>query len=339
MAKITFQNVLLLILCIFKHIYLPEAFFMSNPFISICIPTYKRADLFKKLLDSIIIQTYRETEILVNDNSPDDSIETVVKAYSGKLTISYLRNEPALSAVDNCRAVMRRAAGEWIKIIHDDDWFATPDALQQFANAAVQSGKDFIFCASNQVYLESGKTEEEHLTPQKKAMLEESVLSLFYENVIGHPSVVMHRIDAAIEYDPQFNWVLDIDFYLRYIQAHNGYHYIPDKLICIGKSELQESNKYYKNPLVEIPEYFTLLTKYEPGLHLRNRYVFHLVWNMLKRFKIKNAAQVNELGYNGRMPAKMEDIIACQLRIPRIVIKQTNWSRYFMSRCFKKLSR
>jgi glycosyltransferase involved in cell wall biosynthesis len=312
---------------------------MSNPFISICIPTYKRAGLFQKLLDSILIQTYRDTEILVNDNSPDDSIEAVVKAYSGKLTISYVRNEPPLSAVDNCRAVVRRAAGEWIKIMHDDDWFAAPDALRLFADAAVYCGKDFIFCASNQVYLESGKMEEEHLTLQKKAMLEDSVLSLFYGNVIGHPSVVMHKKDASIEYDPQFNWVLDIDFYLRYIQAHNGYYYIPGKLVNIGKNELQESNKYYKNPLVEIPEYFALLAKYEPGLHLRNMYVFHLVWNMLKRFKIKNTEQVHTLGYNGRIPEKMEEIAAYQSRIPGIVIKQTNWSRYFMKRCFKKLSR
>jgi glycosyltransferase involved in cell wall biosynthesis len=311
---------------------------MSNPFISICIPTYKRAGLFEKLLNSIIIQTYSDAEILVNDNGPDDSIENVVKAYSSKLSISYVRNEPALSAVDNCRAVMRRAKGEWVKIMHDDDWFATPDALQQFADAAVQSGRDFIFCASNQVYLESGKAEEEQLTPEKKAMLDTSVLSLFYSNVIGHPSVVMHKKDTAIEYDPQFNWVLDIDFYMRYLAAHNGYHYISNRLVNIGKNEQQESYKYYKNPRVEIPEYFTLLTKYEQGLHLRNKYVFHLVWNMLKRFKIKNAAQVHALGYTGRMPAKMEEMIACQLRIPRIVIKQTNWSRYFMNRCFKKLS-
>jgi glycosyltransferase involved in cell wall biosynthesis len=328
-----------MILCIFKHIYLPQAFFMSNPFISICIPTYKRADLFKKLLDSIIIQTYRDTEILVNDNSPDDSIETVVKEYAGKLTISYIRNEPALSAVDNCRAVMRRAAGEWIKIMHDDDWFARPDALQQFANAATQSGKDFIFCASNQVSLETGKVEEEYLTPPRKAMLENSVLSLFYENVIGHPSVVMHKKDPSIEYDPQFNWVLDIDFYMRYMTAHNGYHYIPERLVNIGKNESQESNKYYKNRLVEIPEYFTMLAKYEQGLHLQNIYVFHLVWNMLKRFKIKNTAEITGLGYTGRMPDKIESIIACQAAIPRLVIKQTNWSRYFMKRCFKKLSR
>jgi glycosyltransferase involved in cell wall biosynthesis len=312
---------------------------MSNPFISICIPTYKRANLFQKLLDSVIMQSYKNVEVLVNDNSPDDAIKSVVLAYQEKLTISYIKNEPALSAVDNCRAVMRRATGEWIKIMHDDDWFASANALEQYAHVATHAGKDFIFCASNQVYLESGKIEQEMLTPQRRAMLAESPLSLFELNVIGHPSVVMHRKDAAIEYDPQFNWVLDIDFYLRYIQAHNGWHYIDERLVNIGKNELQESFKYYKNARVEIPEYFALLQKYEPGLHLRNRYVFAMVWTMLKRFKIKNTAQITALGFTGRMPEKLESIIACQQRIPRMVIKQTNWSRFFMHRCFKKLSR
>jgi hypothetical protein len=49
---------------------------MSSPFIYICIPTYKPAYLFKKLLYSIIMQI----AVLVN-YSPDDSIEVVVNAF------------------------------------------------------------------------------------------------------------------------------------------------------------------------------------------------------------------------------------------------------------------
>jgi glycosyltransferase involved in cell wall biosynthesis len=302
------------------------------------MPTYKRADLFAKLLDSVVAQTYRNFEVLVNDNSPDASVEQVVRLYADRLPISYVRNIPALSAVDNCRAVMRRANGSWVKVMHDDDWFAGPDALQQFADAAAQCGKDFIFCASHQVNLANGQSMAERLTPPRRAMLQDSTLALFYLNVIGHPSVVMHKKDTAIEYDPQFNWVLDIDFYLRYIAAHGGWHYIDACLVNIGKNEGQESNKYYKNPKVEIPEYFALLEKYEPGLHLGNRYVFHLVWNMLKRFKIKTEADVRALGFKGRMPQQLEKITACQARIPRIILKQPRWGDWFMRRCYQKLS-
>ena len=311
---------------------------METPFISICIPTYKRTHLLKTLLDSIQIQTFKNFEILINDNSPDDSVRELVNIYSSLLPIAYEKNEPAVSAVENCIKVMRRANAPWIKIIHDDDWFNTPDALQQFADATLHSGKDFIFCASNQVYLETNKTEPEFLNDERKQMLDDSVFSLFFLNVIGHPSVVMHKKDALIEYDTRFNWVLDIDFYIRYINAHGGFHYLPHTLVNIGKGSTQESYKYYKNPSVEIPEYFTLLTKYKSDLAITNQYVFHLVWNMLKRYKIKNINEITALGYNGTMPDKLEEIIQYQKNIPAIILKQTPWSVAFMKRCYKKIT-
>jgi hypothetical protein len=169
-------------------------------------------------------------------------------------------------------------------------------------------------------------------------MLEDSVFSLFYLNVIGHPSVVMHKKDAVIEYDAAFNWVLDIDYYVRYLAAHNGYHYIPQRLVNIGKGNRQESYKYHKNKLVEIPEYFNLLTKYSSDLVLKNKYVFHLVWNMLSRYRIKHSADVHALGYTGRMPDKMDEIIKYQKKIPDIILKQPSWSKVFMSRCYNKVT-
>lgn len=312
---------------------------MSTPFISICIPTYKRTDLLKILLDSIAIQSFKDFEILINDNSPDDSVKELVHSYQSQLTIAYEKNEPAVSAVENCVKVMRRASAPWIKVIHDDDWFNTPDALQQFADAATTSGKDFIFCASNQVYLNSNISEPELLSPERKKMLDDSFFSLIYLNVIGHPSVVMHKKDNSIEYDKQFNWVLDIDYYLRYLNAHGGYHYIDRTLVNIGKGDTQESNKYYKNSKVEIPEYFTLLTRYESDLLLKNQYVFHLVWNMLKRFKIKSIDDIRATGFTGRLPDKVVSIIQFQKNIPHIILKQTPWSKALMTRCYKKLSK
>lgn len=312
---------------------------MSTPFISICIPTYKRTDLLKILLDSIAIQSFTDFEILINDNSPDDSVKELVNSYQAVLAIAYEKNEPAVSAVENCVKVMRRANAPWIKVMHDDDWFNTADALQQFAYAATHSGKDFIFCASNQVYLNNNISKPELLNPERKKMLDDSFFSLIYLNVIGHPSVVLHKKDSNIEYDNQFNWVLDIDYYLRYLNAHGGYHYINHTLVNIGKGDTQESNRYYKNIKVEIPEYFTLLTRYDSDLLLKNQYVFHMVWNMLKRFKIKTIDDIRATGYTGRLPDKVESIIQFQKYIPNIILKQTPWSKALMARCYKKLAK
>jgi glycosyltransferase involved in cell wall biosynthesis len=312
---------------------------MNTPLISICIPTYKRTHLLKTLLESIKIQTFRNFEILINDNSPDDSVEVLVNSYKKDLPVSYERNEPAVNAGDNFIKVMQRARAEWVKIMHDDDWFASENALQLFADAALHSGKDFIFSASMQVWLDSNKTQPDELTPEHKQMLDESRFCLFYLNVIGHPSVALHRKDSSIEYDSNFNWVLDIDYYMRYLGKHSGYHYLPEKLINIGKGATQESNKYYKNIKVELPEYFYLLAKYDRDLCLKNIHVFHLIWNMLKRYKIKHVDQIYASGYKGPMPDRIEQIIAYQQYIPRLIIKQTPWSKSLMKKCYNKVAK
>jgi glycosyltransferase involved in cell wall biosynthesis len=310
---------------------------MAQPFISICIPTYKRAELLKKLLDSIQMQNFRDFEILINDNSPDDTVKNLVEDYKQLFPLYYEKNDPTVPAVVNGNKVMRRAKAPWVKMIHDDDWFDTPDALQQFAEAANRSGKDFIFCASNSVYLETGKKEPELLTPEKKRMLDDSVFSLFYLNVIGHPSVVMHRNDSSILYDEQFNWVLDVDYYMRYIYAHGGYHYIPETLVNIGKSAGQESSKFYKNGHVEIPEYFTMLAKYPSDFMLKNEQVFHLVWNMLKRYKIRSIEDIIAFGYHHVLPDRITELIQYQRRIPQFILKQPGWSEKFVKKSFKRI--
>jgi len=311
---------------------------MSDPLISICIPTYNRPELLKKLLDSIQQQTFKNFEIIINDNSSTKEVELLINSYKNSLPVSYQRNQPSVSAGENCIKVMQRATGEWIKMMHDDDWFDSKDALQLFADAALYSGKDFIFCGSTQVWLDSDKKQKDILTPDRKLMLDTSIFSLFYLNVIGHPSVAMHRKDTSIQYDPKFNWVLDIDFYTRYLLSHPGYYYISQTAVNIGKNITQETHKYYKNIRVELPEHFFLLAKYPQDLCLKDEYVFHVIWNMLRRYKIKSIDQIYASGYKGIMPSKVEEIITFQKYIPRIILKQTPWSKKLMKICFNKLS-
>ena len=45
-------------------------------FISICIPAYKRSDFVKRLLNSIAIQTFKNFEVIVSDDTPGRGSET-----------------------------------------------------------------------------------------------------------------------------------------------------------------------------------------------------------------------------------------------------------------------
>jgi Glycosyltransferases involved in cell wall biogenesis len=307
---------------------------MSNPFISICIPAYKNIEYLHRLLRSITIQTFKDFEIIITDDSPDEELRLWIENYE-ELVISYYKNEPALGMPGNWNAALEKANGEWIKIMHDDDWFATNTSLELFANTAKTSGKDFIFSASNNISLPGGRERPELLEGWRRVMLEENILNLFYLNVIGHPSTVMHKKDENIFYDDQFKWLVDIDFYIQYIQRHPGFMYIPHMLINVGIDDKQVSNKYYKNPMVEIPEYFKLLDKY-PVKISGNIYVFHAFWLLVRKFKLKEISQIRAAGYSGYIPGEINFIMRYQKNIPRIILKQTPWSNMLMKKCFKK---
>lgn len=311
---------------------------MSHPFISVCIPAYKKPASLQRLLQSVATQTFKDFEIIIADDSPDDAVKETVDQFAEKFSIRYYKNSPAAGMPANWNTAISKADGAWIKIMHDDDWFASPGALQLFADAAANTSCNFIFSACNNIYTDTGKEVNEYLHGWRKELLEDNPINLFYLNVIGHPSTVMHRNDAGVLYDTQFKWVVDIDFYIRYLSKHPGFVYIPEMLVNIGTDENQVSNNCYKNPLVEIPEYFTLLAKFQPDLLLKHQYVFHCVWDQLKKFKISNINMIRDYGYSGALPNKIERIINFQKNIPHIILKQTPWSKALMKICFKKIT-
>ena len=308
----------------------------ENLFVSICIPAFQRVAYLRRLLGSVAIQSYQNFEIIITDDSPDGSVQQLVEEFAGSLPISYSKNDAPAGTPGNWNMAIQKAKGDWIKLMHDDDWFASGSALQKFVDAAVNTKSGFIFSACNNIY-SSGKEVNEYLKGWRKDMLEENTLNLFFLNVIGHPSTVMHRKDTSILYDTSYKWVVDIDFYIRYLQKHNGYVYIPEMLINIGTDDTQVSHTLYKNPNVEIPEYFSMLSKFPSDLLLKHEYVFHCVWNLVRRFRISDIKMIEYYGYKGSLPDRVQAIIDYQKPIPRIIIKQSNWSKILMKKCYSKI--
>ena len=120
------------------------------PFISICIPAYKHVDFLERLLDSILTQTYTDYEIVITDDSPDNSVAEIVERFKTKAEIRYFKNVQPLGTPENWNEAIRKANGQWIKIMHNDDWFARKDSLQIFYNNIQQhpGGGIFLFCFS-----------------------------------------------------------------------------------------------------------------------------------------------------------------------------------------------
>ena len=95
----------------------------EKPLLSICIPTYNRADLLELMLRSICSQAADlggPVEIVVRDNCSEDRTADVVAEAARVYPISYSRNDRNVGN-RNLILVVERALGEYSWVLGDDD--------------------------------------------------------------------------------------------------------------------------------------------------------------------------------------------------------------------------
>ena len=74
--------------------------------VSICIPAYGNPVGICRLLESVRIQKYRDFEVIVTDDSPDDSVEKAVRACL--LYTSFVRADILCDTARQIRAGLQR---------------------------------------------------------------------------------------------------------------------------------------------------------------------------------------------------------------------------------------
>jgi len=292
---------------------------MSNVIISICIPAYKRTDFLQRLLDSISIQTFKDFEVLITDDSPTGEVEILCKEYEGQFKVSYCKNKKVLGSPENWNEAIRKAEGLWIKLMHDDDWFADEYCLEKFANR-ISDSHSFIFSGYRNVYLNTdSKAATYVISSRQKKMLDKDPYNLLKQNFIGHPSTTLIKNNLAEWYDNSFKWVVDIEFYIRYLLENKQYAIIKEPLINIGMSSSQITASVFRNPDVEIPENIRFMKKMKKGV-LKNIFVYDYFWRLIRNLSIRNEKMIAQY-YSGKVPIVLRKIIQHQKLLPASVLK------------------
>lgn len=298
-------------------------------FISICIPAYKRTDFLKRLLDSIVVQTFRSFEVIIADDSPGNEVKQMADDFSPQLPfLFYHRNSKQLGTPSNWNEAVRHARGEWIKIMHDDDWFSGPGSLARFADAAKKEKNGMIFSSYFDVFLATGKVKRIIPPAFRFRRLRNEPATLLSRNIIGPPSVMMHRNDGLHCYDPGLKWLVDIDMYVRRLE-HDKIVYLPEPLVKVGVGTDQVTASVHGAPDVEVPEYFQFLHK--TGIHkLKNILVYDAWWRFVRNFQLFSEAEVRGYGYKENIHPVLLNMMRCQKRLPLFILKIGIFSKAIM---------
>ena len=262
------------------------------PLISICIPAYKNAAFLDRLFQSIQQQDFRDFEVVVSDDSPDDEVWQLTRKYEKNFPIHYFKNNPSLGSPANWNYAIKQAKGAWIKIMHDDDWFNGTKALScYFEHIKLRQDIRFFYAAYRNVNTSNGNVEVVKSSGFDRFLLQLSPLHLLRKNTIGNPSCIIVHRSAPLFYEEKMKWVVDIDYYIQLLKAGTKYAFISQPLVDVGISQEQITVSCFRNPAVELPENLMLIEKYPPG-QLMNLIVFDYFWRLFRNLPV---TQIDEI--------------------------------------------
>ena len=259
------------------------------PKVSICIPAYQNPEGIRRLLWSIREQQHPdfELEVVITDDSENTEVEKAVselqcEAQGGAGLFRYIRNTEHGGAAANWNRALSLADGDYLKIMHHDDWFTFPDSLARMVTLLEEHPEsELCFCGTRQVPLqqlqnaakgfkdtvENAESHDRCITPaQEQALLKDS-RSLFVENSIGAPSAVLVRNPLKNGekplYDPALTWLVDSDYYMSILKDKTAPVYTKEPLVSIGLSDTQLTGQCIDDPQLLIREYSHLYRKHE----------------------------------------------------------------------------
>lgn len=203
---------------------------MSKPLISILTPFKNTSEFLPECLESIILQTYKNWELLIIDDSSSDNSYAIVNEFAKKDPRIRLFKNTGSGIIDALRLAFRESSGTYITRMDSDD-IMSPEKLDIMLNDLSKSGRKHIALGLVKYFSEAGigngyaKYESwlNELTSKGTNYSE-----IYKECVIPSPCWMMHREDFIIcdAFNPN-RYPEDYDLTFRFYK--NGMECIPNK--------------------------------------------------------------------------------------------------------------
>ncbi len=118
----------------------------KQPILSICIPTYNRAEYLKECLSRLsFLFSDDRVEIVISDNASSDATSGVVNAYRHLGDITYIRQDKNIGPDRNFETVLKGGSGKYRWLLGDST-FITKHSVDLFFQVIAEQDYDYIVC-------------------------------------------------------------------------------------------------------------------------------------------------------------------------------------------------
>ena len=216
------------------------------PAVSIIIPTYNRADLISKSINSVLNQTFKDFEIVIVDDGSTDDTENIIEGFNDS-RIKYIKNEKNIGAAAARNIGIKAARGKYIAFQDsDDEWL--PEKLEKQV-------KVLITCQENNVVYTGFwriKDNKKIYVPLSRVKQKEGSIykELLKGNFISTQTILLKKecFEKAGMFDENLPRFQDWDLVLRLAKYYN-FKFIDEPLaLCYftSKSISTDSNALLK---------------------------------------------------------------------------------------------
>ncbi|WP_426938798.1 glycosyltransferase family 2 protein [Pseudarthrobacter sp. S3] len=201
---------------------------MTQPLVSLCIPTYNPDIAYlHELLESIERQTWAHIEVLISDDCSSNFDEVVSGLSVTKFHRTVVRATERLGMARNWNEAARSAKGEFLVVVGQDD-LLVESGIETLVEAAMSSGAGLVFGGQGYIGAKGQRIESpsrslrrDAVLPVEKLQLSPAALialGLSFGNVLGDPcSTLIRRRDfeRTSGFSTEFRHAADLELWLR----------------------------------------------------------------------------------------------------------------------------
>ena len=217
-------------------------FFFTNkdPLVSVVMPTYNRADLLPRSIDSILNQTYTNFEFIIVDDGSTDTTPTLLQTYAQNDPRIKILTNPKNKGISYSRNRGTDAAkGKYIAIMDSDD-YSEPERLRKHVDYLEKNKDVTVLNALHYDMTQEEATQNNWVPPLR--------LDIIFHLKNYFTNIAVFRTDFVRKHNIRYNENMisseDYDFWAQIFMKGGKLRMLNERLIQLRRHR-SNSKKYY----------------------------------------------------------------------------------------------
>jgi len=193
------------------------------PKVSVAVPTYNRSSLVKEAVNSILLQTEKDLEIVVIDDGSTDNTPELIEAFDDDRVKYYYKDNGGCASARNMG--IRKSTGRYIAFLDSDDLWPKDFLAIMLNNLESKPEYGCVYCPVVKVGPDGQKMESYNVNDCKSGWITED---LFKRSFIWIQAALF-RSEAltSLKFDESMRNAADTDALLR-LSTRIKFLFVPD---------------------------------------------------------------------------------------------------------------